>query len=54
MLLSLDRESPELHIWLSRGDRCIVLQFTILTAARTGEVANAKWNEIDLIRLKRQ
>jgi integrase len=28
--------------------RCRALQFTILTAARTGEVLGAKWSEIDL------
>jgi integrase len=29
------------------GTGALALQFTILTGARTGEVANAKWNEID-------
>jgi integrase len=29
------------------GIGAFALQFTILTAARTGEVANAKWSEID-------
>jgi integrase len=29
------------------GIGALALQFTILTAARTGEVANAKWSEID-------
>jgi integrase len=43
-------ELPEFMVWL-RGKRSIsakALEFTILTAARTGETLEARWGEIDL------
>jgi integrase len=43
------REMPEFMVALRgrQGIGAIALEFTILTAARTGEVINARWSEID-------
>jgi integrase len=42
--------SPEFMLELHKrnGMACLALEFTILTAARTGEVIAARWDEIDL------